>query len=244
MKTLLLVLLSLTLVSKVYALEQVEFSIGDWSPYTSQSDQNGKLAESIIIEAFELEGVKVKLIYNKWSDSYDEALNGVTDGTFPWSIKENSLIDFYISQTLIAQKQVFFSLESTGFDWLSFDDLSQYKIAATKAYAHIQDLEKNNINYILSNTDLDSFNKVLSGEADAYPSSEVVGKQLINSTYSKVDAAKFVTHPIPMTIDNMYLLVSKKKDNGEEIIQTFNKGLIKLQLSGRYNTILNSLRVN
>ncbi len=231
-------LLTLFMFSQAHALEEVNFAIGDWSPYTSQSNPKGKLAENIIIESFKQEGVKVNFTYNNWSDSYEQALNGQSDGTFPWYLNEDRAENFLFSDPIFIEKQVFFSLKATNFDWTGYEDLRKYKIAGTKSFTHITTLKSNGIGPIVSDEESESFNKVLNGEVDAYPTSEVVGKQTINTLFSAEDAAKFTTHMIPMTIDNMFLLVSKKVPNGAEIVQTFNLGLMKLKASGRFAEIV------
>ena len=224
-----------------YALEQVTFAIGEWSPYTSETDQNGKIAEKVVQEALALEGVKVNYTYNSWSDSYDQVKMGKADGTFPWYLNEERFGLFLFSDPIIVDQQVFFYLESNGFDWSGFDDLHAYKIGGTKAYSHIAELQANGIEPIVSEDEKDSFKKVLSGEVDAYPASLIVGQKMLGDIFSAGDAAKFTSHAIPMTVDNMFLLISKDVPNGKEIVSTFNAGLLKLKGSGRYQQIMDEI---
>lgn len=241
MKKVLLSILALLIFNQAYALDKVTFAIGDWSPYTSKSNPDGKLAEKIIVEAFAQEGVEVELTYNKWSDSYEQVKAGKSDGTFPWYLNEERLADFLFSDPILVEQQVFYYLKSTDFNWSTYEDLKKYKIAGTKAYSHITDLRNNGIEPVISEEENGSFKKLLSGEVDAYPASKIVGVQTINNLFSAEDAAKFTTHNIPMTIDNMFLLVSKKVPNGKEIVKTFNSGLTKLKASVRYQEILSDL---
>jgi len=46
------------------ASETITISTGEWAPYTSQNDPNGKVAETIVREAFKLEGIDVKYSYD------------------------------------------------------------------------------------------------------------------------------------------------------------------------------------
>jgi|TARA_R110001606_G_scaffold380356_1_gene540846 polar amino acid transport system substrate-binding protein len=233
--------LLLFIFNNAYALDQVTFAIGEWSPYTSETNKNGKLAEKVIVESFSLEGVKVNLTYNKWSESYEQVENGQSDGTFPWYLSEERAGDFIFSDPILEDKQVFFHLKSIDFNWFGYTDLVKYKVAGTKAFSHVKELQDKGIEPIISEEEPDSFRKVLSGEVDVYPASLIVGTQTIKTLFSPEDAAKFTSHNIPMTIDNMFLLVSKKVDNGAEIVQTFNSGLMKLKGSGRYAEILSEL---
>ena len=241
MNRILVLVLTFFMFNQAYALEEVTFAIGEWAPYTSEKNPDGKIAETIIIESFNQEGVKVNFTYDKWSESYEQVKNGNSDGTFPWYISEERTADFLFSDPVIEDKQVFFYLKSTDFNWFGYGDLANYKVAGTKAYSHVQELQKNGIDTIISEVEEDSFRKVLSGEADVYPASAIVGAQTIDSIFSAEDAAKFTSHNIPMTIDNMFLLVSKKIPIGSEIIQVFNSGLMKLKASGRYQEILSNL---
>lgn len=241
MKRLAVALLLMMFSTVSLALEKVQFAIGDWAPYTSESNPDGKVAEKIVMEALALEGVQVEFTYNSWSDSYDQVKLGQADGTFPWYLNEERFADFLFSDPLLADNQVFFHLKSNSFDWTGFEDLKKYTIAGTKAYSHVSDLQSHGIEPVISEDEKDSFRKVLSGEVDAYPASKIVGQQMINSLFSDEDAAKFTTHTIPMTVDNMFLLVSRKVPNGKEIVEVFNSGLLKLKSSGRYQQILDEI---
>ena len=58
-------ILGLCMSVSLYSNDTISNSTGEWAPYTSQNDPNGKVAETIVREAFKLEGIDVKYTYDQ-----------------------------------------------------------------------------------------------------------------------------------------------------------------------------------
>ncbi len=59
-----------------FAHETVKLATGEWSPFTSESNPKGQIAETIIKESFNLENIAVEFLYYPWKRSYAYAKKG------------------------------------------------------------------------------------------------------------------------------------------------------------------------
>jgi len=222
------------------ANETINFSIGDWAPYTSPNDPNGKVAETIIAEAFQLEGIDIKNSYHGWKDAFKMAQDAKTDGTYPWFQSDERKKNFYYSKkAIIRTKTVFFHLKSLDLNWKTIDDLKKYKVGGVTGFKSSKFLKDKGINVVLSENDHKSFQKLIAGEIDITASSYFVGHYVIKNNFSAQEVSKITSHSkkiFPAT--GAYLLVSKKHPRGQELVDKFDSGLQKLVKSGRYIQII------
>ncbi len=233
--------LSILFLSLSISAEVVQVDIGDWEPYTSSKDPNGRIAETIATEAFKLVGYEVKINYYPWKRSYENVMKGRSDVTYPWFSTEERASEVIVSkEPLLAEKEVFFYLKDTAFDWNTFEDLKKYKIGGTVGYSHVSRLEKHGIKLITVGKEDVNFKKIMSGRLDAYPASLIPGQVAIKKLFTPEEAEKFTYHKKPTFEDSMYALFSKNKPNGQALSDKFDEGLKQLKKSGRYDEILNT----
>lgn len=233
-------ILLLTISSNVFANETVRLAIGDWEPYTSSADDlKSKILETMVTEAFKLEGIDVEYEYFPWKRSYSLAKSGQFDGTFPWAKTEEHLKDFYIHEIyLIKDEGVFFHLKSKKFEWNNFEDLNKYTLGVTLGYKEESIYKQKGINaQAVPSEDL-NFKKILAGRIDAYQTSKIVGYATINRLFTPEDAKLFTNHPKPAVENEFYILFSKKTPNGQRLANKFDSGLKKLKESGAYDLII------
>jgi len=239
-KLLLSLMICLSMGYNLSANETIELSIGDWAPYTSPTDPKGKVAETIIAEAFQLEGIDIKNSYHGWKDAFAMAQDAKTDGTYPWfQSEEREKNFFYSKKAIIRTKTVFFHLKSMNFNWENIDNLKKYKVGGVTGFKSSKFLKDKGVNVMLSENDHGSFKKLLAGDIDIAASSYFVGHYAIKNNFTPNEASKFTSHKkkiFPAT--GAYLLVSKKHPRGQELVDKFDSGLQKLVKSGRYVQII------
>ncbi len=222
-----------------FAAETIKLSTGEWPPYTSEKDKDGKIAETIVKEAFQQVNIIAQLEYFPWKRAYEAARHGELTGTFPWAKSEKRLKDFIFSnESLITTKEVFFHLKATDLKWEKFEDLKKYKIGGTDSYAHIDLLAQNGITVEVVHSPKLNFKKVFAGRIDTFPESFIVGYNLIFKLFPPHKAALFTNNSKPLRTSQSFLLISKKIPNGKKIIKDFDTGLKKLKQSGRYDEII------
>ncbi|MBF0224935.1 MAG: transporter substrate-binding domain-containing protein [Desulfobacterales bacterium] len=232
-------LLATMIFSNAFANEVVKLAIGDWEPYTSQTDAKGKLLEKVVTEAFKLEGIDAQYDYFPWKRSYQYAEEGKHDGTFPWNKTEERDKVFYIHKiSLFKDEGVFFHLKSKQFDWNTLEDLKKYKVGVTIGFKQEQIYKDNGITADAAPTEDLTFKKMLLGRIDIYQTSKVVGYVTINKIFSSEEAKLFTNHPKPVEVNEYYILFSRKTPNGQHFSEKLDSGLKKLKDSGAYDKIL------
>lgn len=217
----------------------ITLATGDWPPYTSETDASAKLAEAIVAEAFSLEGISVQFVYYPWKRSYEMALNGDVDGTFPWNRTAERCSDFYIhDKPMFPDEAVYFHLKSTPFDWTDKSDLKKWRVGVTLGYKQEAEYKDLGILADSATSDVLNFKKLLNGRIDVFQTSKIVGFDLIRRTFSSEDAAKFTCHPKIVDIDAYYVMFSRKTSYGKYYMERFNAGLSSLESSGRLDALI------
>jgi len=246
MKILFTTIVLLLLVSlNIYGKEDVVFfTVGEWVPFVSEKNKNGRIAQKIVSESMALEGITVKYRYVPWKRAFIEAQRVNSDGTFPWYVKEDRLLKFHYSKrSIISTKTVFFHLKTLNFQWDTFSDLNKYKVGGMLSFKTGQLLMKKGVKVELVPTILQNFKKMLKGRIDIAPSSKLVGLHILKNTF-KPEIAKLFTYSekeIFVESEKTYLLVSKKHPRGKELVDKLDRGILKLKASGRYQEILDEV---
>ena len=224
--------------STVFANETIELAIGDWPPYTSETDEKDKLIEIIVTEAFKTEGIDVNYSYYPWKRSYYYVQEGKSDGTFPWNKTEKREKEFNIHKIgIIKDEGVFFHLKNTKFDWNTFEDLKKYRVGVTVGYKAEEIYKEKGIEAQSVATEDLNFKKILKGRIDIYETSKIVGYNLINKLF-KPEEAKLFTHHSKIIEENEYFILFSKTSRGKMFSERFDSGLKKIKESGIYDEIL------
>ncbi|MBV8658547.1 MAG: ABC transporter substrate-binding protein [Burkholderiales bacterium] len=217
----------------------VRLAIGDWEPYTSQSNAKGKLLEKVVTEAFKAEGLSVQYSYFPWKRSYELTASGQYDGTFPWTRTPEREQRFVLNKLpLMREEGVFFHLKSKAFDWNTLDDLKKYKVGVTIGYLDEGVYRQLGIPADPVASEELNFQKMLVGRIDVYQTSKTVGYTLINKMFSHDDAQRFTHHPKPAQVNDYFVLFSKASPNASRHADRFDAGLKKIKASGLYDKIM------
>lgn len=231
--------LIITISSNGYAEKTITLDIGEWAPYTSKKDPEGKIAETLVTESFKLVNIDVVYKYYPWKRAYMHAKEGGSSGTFPWYRNEDRLNDFIVcNEPILVGKVTFFHLKSFDFQWKTLENVKKYKIGGVIGYAVVEIFKDNGIKVEeVPNGEL-NYRKLLAGRIDAVAEDFFVGYNTINKLFKPEIAALFTHHPKPQEQRDMFMLISKQIPNGQELADKFDKGLKKLKASGRYDEII------
>lgn len=232
-------LLALSMSSITYS-DTIQFDIGEWPPYTSKSDPNSKVVETVIKEAMEHAGHKVKYSYYPWKRSYENVVEGTSAGTFPWFSNQEREQMFHLSTEVMKNKEVFFYNKASKFDWETYEDLKKYNIGGTVGYSSVKLLESEGLKLSVVAKEENNFKKLQAGRIDAVPAGYHVGLKLISKHLKKNALDTIGIHPKPLTEAGMFILFSKKRPKSKQYAEDFKKGLMHLKESGRYDEIMNT----
>lgn len=221
--------------------ETVYLDIGEWPPFTSEQEQDSKIAEVLVEEALKEVNLKVEFGYYPWKRSYERVRLGQSDGTFPWFINEDRGDHQYFiisNEWVIQDKEVFFYRKDRSFDWKNFDDLKKYTLGGVVGYSHVHHLSKQGIQLSVVSKEIHNLRKLMAGRIDASPSSQIVGYHLIQQEFPEHRWHELTHHPKALREDYMYIFFSKLRPKSREFEAAFSKGMKQLKASGRYSTII------
>jgi polar amino acid transport system substrate-binding protein len=224
----------------------VKITNGDWPPYLGERLKYNGLASRIITEAFKQEGIQVNYGFFPWSRSLMLAKEGSWDGAAVWLKNPEREQDFYLSDPVVESKYVFFHLKGKSFDWKTVDDLRGLKIGGTASYDYgkaFQDAEAQKTIYV-ERTTSDELNlrKLIAGRIDIFPVDIEVGYGLAKAALTPEEVAQLTSHPTPLRVDPLYLLLSRKSDKNAELVKVFNRGLATLKSSGKVDQFIAEAR--
>ena len=151
------------------------------------------------------------------------------NGTFPWMKNAEREKIFYFSKPIDVSKTVLFHLKSKPLSWKSYDDLKGKTIGGSIGYHYSDEFaaaaKAGKFNYKTAKSDVINLRKLLKDRLDGFACDVAVCEALLKANFSAEEGAKITFTTTAVDSTNMYLLVSKKLENGQEIIDLFNKGL-------------------
>ena len=231
----------LALGQNVFAGKTINITTGEYAPWTSEKLKHLGFSSHVISEAFKLEGYEVNFTFYPWKRVYEAAKNGDRfQASSWWYPSEERATEFHYSEPLLVDSTVFFHLKDNPMpDWNSLDDLKGKRIGATAGYTYTPEFwdaaKSGSLDIQEASSDELNFKKLLKGRIDMFPTSDLVGQKLLKERFGPEVAETVTFHHIPLMSSPGHLLFSKKVTNGSELVSTFNRGLVKLRESGRYD---------
>ncbi|ODN43268.1 substrate-binding periplasmic protein [Piscirickettsia litoralis] len=229
LRSTLLILMMFTTATAFSAVEKVTLSTGEWKPFVSQTLTGNGSAAKIVTDAFAAVGIGVEYKWYPWKRAYKIALDGKSDGSFPWSKVAKREKDFAYSNPIIISKTVFYHLKSKPFTWSSYDDLKGKIVGGSLGYSYGTQFEaevkKKLFKYQVAKTDIINLKKLLKGRIDVFPCSIEVCDGLIKQLGSEAADKLTYNKEKPLAESSYYLIVAKKLKKHKEIINKFNEGL-------------------
>ena len=226
--------------------ETLRLTNGEWPPYLSKELKHYGVASHIVESAFKNVGISVKYGFFPWKRSFILAQRGKWDGSVIWSITKERKKNFYFSQPVAHDVNVFFYMKSKPFEWKKYSDLKGLIIGGTLSYYYGKEFTKNekdgNIYVERSVKDETGFKKLLNRRIDLFVCNLDVGYHLINNMYPIETASLITNHAKPIVEAPLSLILSKKIDKNKRLIKLFNKGLQQLKDSGNYDAYYDSSR--
>jgi len=215
----------------------VRLTNGEFAPYLSENLPHYGLASRIVSEAFAVKGITVEYGFFPWARSLDLAREGEWDGSVVWHKTPEREVDFYFSDSVVENRDVFFHLKSYTFDWQAMKDLAGLRIGGTIDYNYgetfMQAEQAKQISVERIASDKLNFQKLLGGRIDIFPLDLEVGLSLLRESFTPEEAAQITYHPLPMQTSPFSLMLSKKIARNVELMELFNAGLQELKDSGR-----------
>lgn len=224
--------------------ESVVLTTGEWPPFYSSSMAHGGIANQIIAESFALVGIDVEFRFLPWKRALQDATHDPYLGSSGWLWTPEREKDFLFSRPLFSSSRVFFHRKDYPFDWNTPEDLKDQRIAVTLGSEDEFSLKevvvrgKGEID--VAQTYRSGLKKLLAGRVDVYACNREVGLHILRNEFEQYEARLLTFHLKSIFEETNHLLISRRLDNAEELMERFNEGLARLRESGRYYDILDT----
>ncbi len=216
---------------------KVTLAIDDWPPFISKDLYHNGIICHIIKEAYAQEGVEVKYIIRPWKRALVKAGPGKWNGSPLWGKSKERDNDYIYTCPIMRGKSVLFYRKGLKFDWENVSDLKGYMIGTTIGYIFGDEFEKaakdGTITIDTAPTDLLNMMKLLKKRIDIFVCDLDVGYQLLNDNFSPDEVRQIEHNDKPLTVDDYFILFSKKDPANKQLVELFNKGYKKLEESGK-----------
>ena len=221
-------------------------SNGNASPGWSEYSKHYGYILHIVTEAFALKGIQVRMKwYTSWKRAYEQAKNNEDDSTCCWFFVEKRTEDFYYSDPVTEETQVFFHLKSFKFDWNTIDDLRGIQIGGNTGFHYGDDLDKaektGKIMMDRARSYEQNLKKLLAGRIQIYPAAVITALEHLHNNFPPESVDLITYHPKPLLRKQLHLLLPKKmeKNRAMRLLSLFNRGLQLLKEKGTYDRIIN-----
>ncbi|MBH9552855.1 substrate-binding periplasmic protein [Inhella gelatinilytica] len=219
----------------------VKVATGEWPPFMSEALPEQGFVLQIVREAFAQEGIQVEFAFFPWARAMLQVEAGTSVASAAWYVTAERAQKFHFSAPLFVEQQVLFHRRSEPLAWKTLDDLKGKRIGATTGYVYgeaFQEAEKTGrLTVDRAPSDDKNLRKLLLGRVDAVAMSLAVGLDLLRRVIPAQEAATLTYFPRPLNAGPLHLVFAKSA-KGLEWQQLFDRGLAKLQKSGRLNAII------
>ncbi|BCS89603.1 substrate-binding periplasmic protein [Pseudodesulfovibrio sediminis] len=224
--------------------ESILLTTGEWPPYYSASMLHGGIANQIVAESFALVGIDVQFQFLPWKRALVEASQKPYQGSAGWLWTPEREETFLFSYPLFSSSRVFFHRKDFPFDWNTLEDLRNLRIAVTLGsedeFSLKEIVARGKGEIDVAQTYRSGLKKLLAGRVHVYACNREVGLHILRNEFEQYEARLLTFHLKSIFEETNHLLISKRLDNANELMERFNEGLRQLRESGRYYDILDT----
>lgn len=226
----------------------VTITSSEWAPWTGENLPHNGFVNHVIEEAFGRMGYRVEFKYVPWPRAYQDAIEGLVNATSFWYKSDRRMRDCLYSDPINTERVVFFHLKGTPMpQWEKLEDLAHLKIAVNTGVTYTDefwDLGRRGIlEFHRSNLHKDNFAKLIRKRVDVFPTSKLMGEQILRSHFSKDERSIITYAEKPLTVSNGFLLFGRIREDAELMVKTFNSGLSRLREDGTYQLMYQDLQL-
>ena len=218
--------------------KKIVLATDPWPPFYGPDIKNGGYLTEIVKESFKRVGYDCKVEFVPWKRAVDEAKKGKYDGLLGAFYTEDRLKDFKYSEPVTESQLVFFSKKGRDIPYKKLEDLSQYKIGVIGGYQYSEEFDAAEYLYKEEVPKVEqNIKKVIADRIDIFIDSKEVVLYLLRTTLSDYSGLLEMIDP-PYKINQLYIPISKKVTNYEQIVHDFNRGLSMIREDGTYDNIM------
>ncbi|TPE53423.1 transporter substrate-binding domain-containing protein [Maribrevibacterium harenarium] len=210
----------------------------NWPPFVGDSLDRGGFINVIVQESLAAAGYTSDVEFTAWQTALDTVKAGEKDAVVGGYYSEARAKDYLYSiplYTVMVGVIKTPKLDISSYD--SFTTLNNYKIGKVEGFVTSEAFDNYAFSQLQVFKEVDQAVAALeAGKIDLYADSLSAARE--EAKKQGMDPMDLQILIPPLEEHDLYLLVSKAIPNSEELRNAFNKGLIELQASGRYEEIL------
>lgn len=235
-----LICLQLLLITIAGAEQQeISLSTGNLPPFFSENLPEGGYVYEITKEAFKRAGYKLEIKWTPWKRAFEGAKKGLYHGVMG-AYKSDERIRYFIYSEPVARVDLaFFRRKGEPISFESLKKLGPYRIGVIRGTAPFAILKKVSPPLLLENVSNDEQNikMLMKGRIDLFLTDLQYVVYVLKNKYPEwVDDIEVIQPPLHRGL--MYIVISKKTKNYQQIIDDFNRGLESVRQDGGYGNIL------
>jgi polar amino acid transport system substrate-binding protein len=220
--------------------KSIKFAIGEWPPYTSEALDEFGFSARIVTAVIKEMGYQAEYEFMPWKRSYMAVESGSVWATFPikYTQKRSEMFNFSDAIADSLYRFFYFGDKMKNTTWETYEDLQNASICASLGFWYIKPLEDAGLKLDIARMEKNSIDKLVLGRCDLLPINELVGWQIIKTKYAdRIAEFGILEKPVTQSYD-VHLLVSKKYQNTDVLLEQFNAALKRIKEKGVYNKIL------
>jgi len=210
----------------------------DYAPFYGPSLPNQGPITEIVTAAFKKAEYQVKVKYVPWARALSDAKAGKADGLHgAWYSQEREEW-FVYSDKLPGNEIVLFKRKGTEPQvFTSYTDLQPYKIGVVRGYVNPPEFDAANIRTEEANSDKLNLTKLAKGRVDLILIDRAIAKYMLANELTEYQDKLEAIDP-PLTIEYLYMLISKETNDYQQKVDDFNRGLKTLTEEGGVDEIM------
>ncbi|MGI9316239.1 MAG: substrate-binding periplasmic protein [bacterium] len=235
---LLLIAIFLNLPSVAGHATEINLVTVEYPPfYGAELPNEGPITE-IVSRAFEKADYQVNVKYIPWARALSDAKAGKADGLHgAWYSKEREEW-FVYSDKLPGNEIVLFKRKGTEpASFAGFEGLEPYKIGVVRGYVNPPGFDEAGLRTEEANSDKLNLTKLAKERVDLILVDRAIANYILSNELAELKDQLEAVDP-PLTIEDLYILISKETANYQQKVDDFNQGLKALMQDGSVDEIM------
>jgi len=211
----------------------ITLASGEYPPFFSEKLKDYGVVSQLVKESFARMGVEVRYVFLPWRRGLEEAARGRWDGTFGWQRNDESLKRFHCSDPIVRSQLYFFQRVNTPVKWKTIDDLKDVRIGLTCSDFYGDEFhraeEEGRLSLIHCLDAMHCLRMLVNGRLDLVGAEINLGHNLLITEFKPEESALVEPQSKALRSTDLFLMLSRQKENSGQLMQRFNEGLRKLK---------------
>ena len=234
------ILFTIFSISKHLSAETIKLATMNWEPFYGESLPENGFFSALSREVFKQAGYDITIEFVPFKRAMVMAERGKYDGVLGAYYNEERNQKFYFPEPVAYADEVFIQNKGQG---LTYNQLianaQQYRVGVLRGGAQSKELKQKGFMVEETTDYIQNIKKLNANRIDVI----LIGKQVFyylihNRQDLKEYGDKLIVINKPFKSYGLYIPITKKREDGELIVQKMNKSLQKIKEDGSYKKIL------